>query len=256
MNHYLVFFRKELMEYARTYKLLIILVVFTIFGMTNPLIAKLTPELLAGVMPEGMSITIPEPTALDSWAQFFKNTQQMGMIALVLIFSGVLSSELSRGTLVNLLTKGLSRRAVILAKYSAMLSVWSLSMLLSVALTWIYTVYLFPQDQVGVAYLLFAISCMWLFGAFVLALLLSSSTLVQGNYGSLLLTGLVLVLLLVLNIFPSSQEFSPLSLASQNLEIAAGKIDPSSLYSAVGVTALASLGLIALAVLMFQKKRL
>ena len=139
MNHYLVFLKKELVEHARTYKLLIMLVVFTIFGITNPLIAKLTPELLASFMPEGMSMTIPEPTALDSWAQFFKNTQQMGMIVLVLVFSGVLSSEISRGTLINLLTKGLSRQAVILAKYSAMLLVWSLSILLSAALTWVYT---------------------------------------------------------------------------------------------------------------------
>ena len=256
MNHYLVFLKKELVEHARTYKLLIMLVVFTIFGITNPLIAKLTPELLASFMPEGMSMTIPEPTTLDSWAQFFKNTQQMGMIVLVLVFSGVLSSEISRGTLINLLTKGLSRQAVILAKYSAMLLVWSLSILLSAALTWVYTMYLFPKDHLGVGYLLFAISCMWLFGAFLLALLLSSATLVQGNYGSLLLTGLMVVLLMALNIIPSIKEYNPVSVASKTMELAAGKIDPSSVYTAVEITAVASLGLIALAVIVFRKKRL
>ncbi len=31
------------------------------------------PELIGSFMPEGIEITISEPTALDSWAQFFKN---------------------------------------------------------------------------------------------------------------------------------------------------------------------------------------
>lgn len=256
MNHFLVFFKKELVEYARTYKLLIMLVVFAIFGITNPLIAKLTPELMANLMPEGMSMTIPEPTALDAWAQFFKNTQQMGMIVLALVFSGVVSTEVSRGTLINLLTKGLSRQAVILAKYSAMLFVWSLSVVLSAALTWVYTVYLFPNDQVTVGYLLFAISCMWLFGAFLLASLLSSATLVKGNYGSLLLIGLMLVFLMVVNIIPNAKEYNPIALASMNMELVAGTIDPSTIYAAVGITGIASLGLIALALLVFSKKRL
>ena len=256
MNHYFVFFKKELVEYARTYKLLIMLVVFTIFGITNPLIAKLTPELLASFMPEGMTIPIPEPSALDSWAQFFKNTQQMGVIVLVLVFSGVVSTEVSRGTLINLLTKGLSRQAVILAKYSAMLFVWSVSVVLSAALTWVYTIYLFPQDQVSVGYLLFAISCMWLFGAFLLAILLSSAALVNGNYGSLLLTGLVLVLLMVVNIIPGAQEYNPIFLAAANMELATGKIDPSSVYTVVGITGIISLVLITLAFMVFSKKRL
>src|SRR5690554_784774 len=162
MKHYFVFLKKELMEYARTYKLLILLAVFTIFGMTNPLIAKLTPDLLANFMPGGMTITIPEPTALDSWAQFFKNTQQMGLIVLLLVFSSVLAGEISKGTLINLLTKGLMRQAVIVAKYGAMLLVWSISVGLSAFLTWVYTAYLFPGD--GVSQLVFAVFCMWLFG--------------------------------------------------------------------------------------------
>jgi ABC-2 type transport system permease protein len=256
MNHYLVFFKKELVEYARTFKLLIMLVVFAIFGITNPLIAKLTPELLATLMPEGMSVTIPEPSAFDSWAQFFKNTQQMGLIVLVLVFSGILYSEISRGTLINLLTKGLSRQAVIWAKYSAMLFVWSFSVLVSAALTWVYTVYLFPNDQLMVGYLLFAVSCMWLFGAFLLAVLLSSATLVEGNYGSLLLTGLVVVLLAILSIFPSMKDYNPLALASQNMEVVAGRVDPASLYTAVGVSIVAALGLVALATMVFSRKRL
>ena len=254
MNHYWVFLKKELLEYIRTYKLLILLTVFVIFGITNPLIARLTPELLTSFVPEGMSITIPEPTALDSWAQFFKNTQQMGMIVLVLVFSGVLSGELSRGTLINLLTKGLAREAVILGKYSAMLLVWSVSILLSSLLTFVYTIYLFPGDQVQ--NLVFAVFWLWLFGAFLLAILLASATLVNGSYGSLLLTGLMIVLLLLLNMITGAQKYNPLSLVTRSMELATNTVGPSALYLATGVTSLAILGLLTLAVLVFRKKRL
>ncbi len=254
MKHYFVFLKKELMEYARTYKLLILLAVFTIFGMTNPLIAKLTPDLLANFMPGGMTITIPEPTALDSWAQFFKNTQQMGLIVLLLVFSGVLAGEISKGTLINLLTKGLMRQAVIVAKYGAMLLVWSISVGLSAFLTWVYTAYLFPGD--GVSQLVFAVFCMWLFGAFLLAVLLAASTVAGGNYGGLLLTGLAVVALLTLNIVPGALKYNPVSLASRSMELAANAIDKSVLYPAVAVTIPAALGLIGIAVLVFRRKQI
>lgn len=254
MSHYAVFLKKELIEYARTYKLLIMLLVFAILGITNPLIAKLTPELVASFLPEGMSMTIPEPSALDSWAQFFKNTQQMGMIVLVLVFSGVLASEVSKGTLVNLLTKGLSRQAVIVAKYLAMLLVWTVSVAASALLTLVYTVFLFPGDQVH--HLLVAILCMWLFGAFLLALLLSSSTLVQGNYGGLLLTGLAIVVLMMLNIIPGAMKYNPIALAARNMELVAGAMGPTSIYPAAAVTTMATVGLMGLAVLVFRRKQL
>jgi len=75
--------------------------IFIIFGITNPLIAKLMPEIVGSLVTDGVVITLPEPTAYDAWAQFFKNATQMGLFVMVILFSGVLSSELSKGTLIN-----------------------------------------------------------------------------------------------------------------------------------------------------------
>ena len=113
----------------------------------NPLTAKLTPDLLAKFLPEGMIIELPVPSSLDSWAQFFKNVTQMGLIVVLLVFSGILANEITQGTLINLLTKGLSREAVITAKYAAMLALWSMGVLVSSLVTWGYTVYLFPDGK-------------------------------------------------------------------------------------------------------------
>jgi len=58
--------------------------IFIIFGITNPLIAKLMPEIVGSLVTDGVVITLPEPTAYDAWAQFFKNATQMGLFVMVI----------------------------------------------------------------------------------------------------------------------------------------------------------------------------
>ncbi|MEQ8197943.1 MAG: ABC transporter permease, partial [Clostridiaceae bacterium] len=80
MRSYIAFTKKERMDYIRNYKALIMLVVFAIIGIMSPLSAKFMPEIIKEVMPAGMTIQLPEPSDMDSWAQFFKNVSQMGII--------------------------------------------------------------------------------------------------------------------------------------------------------------------------------
>jgi ABC-2 type transport system permease protein len=230
------------------------LMVFSIFGITNPLMAKIMPDILAEVMPEGMSITLAEPTAFDSWSQFFKNVTQMGFIVMVIVFSGILATELSKGTLINMLTKGLSRSTVILSKYTGMLIIWTVSITACFFLTWGYTVFLFPGDEIF--NLLFSVFCLWLFGAFLLALLLFSSTLVKSNYGCMLITGTATVILLLLDIIPAAHKYNPLSLTTDNLGLITNTIEVSSLGYALLITGLLSLFFVAASVTIFRRKQL
>jgi len=254
MNGYLAFLKKEIFEYTKTYKLMIMLVVFAIFGITNPLMAKLMPEILGSLMTDGIVITIPEATACDAWTQFFKNATQMGFIVMVILSSSVLSSELSKGTLINLLTKGLSRTAVILSKYTCMVLVWTASIALCFGLTYIYTVYLFPSDKIS--NLLFSVFCLWLFGLFLLAVLLLSSVLSKSSYGCLLITGAIVVACMLVNTIPAAHRYNPISLAADNMGLLTSTIEAHSLYSAMLISSLLSLLCMALSVLIFRKKQL
>lgn len=254
MKGYLAFLKKEFFEYTKTYKLFIMLMVFTVFGITNPLIAKLLPEILGSLITDSITITLPEPTAYDAWTQFFKNATQMGLIVMVILFSGVLSSELSKGTLINLLTKGLSRTAVILSKYTCMVLVWTASIALCFGLTYGYTVYLFPKDET--TNLLFSVFCLWLFGLFLLAALLFSATLTRSNYGCLLITGIVVVICMIMNIIPSLHKYNPISLSTDNMGLIMNSIEVSSLYGTIMISCLLSLILVSLSVMVFQKKQL
>lgn len=95
MRAFFAFFKKEWMEYGRSYKLFALFMVFCALGVMNPPTAKFLPELLSSALADGMEIHIPEPTVLDSWAQFFKNVSQMGLIIMLVLFSGIMSAEFS-----------------------------------------------------------------------------------------------------------------------------------------------------------------
>ena len=254
MNGCLAFLKKEISEYIRTYKLLIMLAVFAVFGITNPLMAKLLPEILGSLMTDGIIITIPEATAYDAWMQFFKNATQMGLIVTVILFSSVLSSELTRGTLINLLTKGLSRTAVILSKYTCMVLLWTASIALCFGLTYGYTAYLFPEGEAS--NLLFSVFCLWLFGLFLLAALLLSAVLTKSSYGCLLITGGAVAACMLVNIIPAAHRYNPISLATDNMALITKSVEPSSLYISILVSSVLSLLFVSLSALLFRKKQL
>lgn len=178
MKGYIAFTKKEFIEQLRTYRVLILLSVFFVFGLMSPLLAKLLPEILSGMDLQGMVIMIPEATAIDAYAQFFKNITQMGIIVILLIFGGVISNELTKGTLINVLAKGLRRHTVILAKYTAILSLWTVTLVFASLVNQGYTMFMF--DTSSISNLVFSIFCLWLFGAFLLSLIILSSVLAGG----------------------------------------------------------------------------
>ena len=254
MRNYVTFLKKEWLESLRTYKLFVMLASFSILGIMNPLIAKLTPEIIDLAMPEGMEIAVAVPTAFDSWAQFYKNTGQIGVIVTVIVFSGIISGELSRGTLIHMLTKGLSRSSVILSKYTYMVMRWSAGLGLSCLITWVYTVYLFPDGRIS--HLFFSVFCLWLFGVFLLALLLFAGSLVRATGGGLLLTGAGVGACMALQMIPVLQKRTPFALVTENMGLIQNTVKPPELSCAAGITGVLALVLAAGAVLVFRKKQL
>lgn len=253
MRAYCAFFKKEWLEYLRTYKLIILGAVFLLLGIMNPLSAKFLPELLNTMIPEGMSVTLAPPAAIDSYLQFFKNVSQIGLIVLVIVFSGMLSGEMQKGTLVQLLTKGLSRSTVLLAKFTCSALLWSVSYVLCFGVTYGYTVYLFPGDSVQ--NLPLAAFCLWLFGILLLGANLFGGVLFKSNYGCLLFTAGFAGTLFLFNIFPDVQEYSPAALTANNTLLLTGAASASDFTVPVLIGAGITLLFIAAAVFLFRKKQ-
>lgn len=217
MKALIYFTKKEFLESWRTSKLWILVIVFLIFGVMNPLMAKFLPEIIKSSMGDAIAATLPEPTSVDSWTQFYKNISQMGLVVLVLLASGTISQEVSRGTLVNLVTKGLNRTSVVIGKGIALMVQWSLCLAIAFLVTWGYTLYYFPDDQSP--YVFLAVFPLWLFGTLLIGVILAASAAARNSYEGLLLVGGFVVCLFILQIFDTVKEYNPISLITENLTV-------------------------------------
>ena len=145
------FTKKEFMEICRTGKFYILLALFFLFGVMNPAVAKLTPwmmeQLSDSLEQSGIAVVNTEVNALTSWTQFYKNVP-MALIVFLLMFSGVVATELQRGTLINMLTKGLSRKNVIFAKTIMLIAVWSICYFMCFGVTYAYNAYFWDNSIV------------------------------------------------------------------------------------------------------------
>lgn len=254
MTAYCAFIRKEFMEGFQTHKTLVLTGIFLLFGMINPLTAKLMPVLIDSFMPPGIQITITEPTALDSWQQFFKNVPQIGLFVLVIVFSGLMSGELSRGTLIPMLTKGLPRRTVILSKLTGAVTIWTACYLLCFAVSYSYTILIF--QRLSIPHLIFSAACVWLFGILLLSVTLLGGILFSNNYGCLLFTGSSVLLLFLLNMIPALRPLNPLILISQNMSLLMEKTLVSDFMVPVIITVLITALSTMCSILTFGRKKI
>ncbi len=254
MRGFVAFTKKEFIEQLRSYKILIMLCVSFLLGMTSPLLAKLTPEIMSEIGMNGIVLKLPDPVVADAYAQFFKNFTSMGIIAVLLVFGGSLSNELTRGTLVNIHAKGLPRRTVILSKYAAAIILWTLSYLLSAVTNYGYSVYLFKNHSVQNLFLSFF--CFWVFVCFAIALILLSSTITSGSFGGLILSAGILILLLMINIIPKIKEYNPVTLASVNVNLITGEMGFDDVIKALVITIVLAIASMIAAVKLYDKKKL
>lgn len=254
MKAYLTFTKKEFLGNLRTYKLLIMLLVFLLFGMLGPITAKLTPKLLETLITDGITITLPEPSAFDSWAQFFKNVSQVGLFVVVILFSGMMANEYSHGTLINVLTKGLKRSTVILSKFTAASIIWTGSYVVCFLMSYFYTEYFWPDDKI--LNLSYSVFYLWVFGILLLAVITLGGVMFRNSYGCLLFTGGFIVLLYLINIVPKIQKYNPVALVSSNMALLKGQSLPLDLLPALVVSIVVIIFFIASAIGLFNKRQI
>lgn len=254
MKAFITFCKKELLESWRTHKLIILLAVFAGLGILSPLIAKLMPEILNGVDlgGTGIAITVPDPTALDSWSQFFSNMGQMGLLAMVIVFCGLMSNEFSKGTLVNMLTKGMKRHIVILAKFLVASVIWIVCYLVCLGVTWSYTAFFWESIPLPYAFLTF--SAPLAYGLLLLALMMLGGILFKTYFGSLMLTGGAVVVLTLLNLSPKLHKYNPISLGGETLYLLTGQRVPGDFIPALVICLGLTAVLIVFSIFIFNRK--
>ncbi|OIO92903.1 MAG: hypothetical protein AUK03_09075 [Anaerolineae bacterium CG2_30_64_16] len=147
---FFVALRKELLEQWRSYRLLVVVIVFTVFGLLSPLIARFMVEFFK-LLPNGEQIAqiIPPPTVADAITQYLKNLSQSGVILALLLTMGAVAQEKDKGTAAMMLVKPLARGAFLGAKFAALSLTFALSIVLAGAGAYYYTLLLFQPLPLG-----------------------------------------------------------------------------------------------------------
>ena len=256
MRGFGVFCKKEMTELLRTYRVFLLGAVALIFGILSPLIAKLTPWLMEqyadSFREQGIIVGEVTVTAKDSWTQFDKNFFIV-LIVGVAIFSGSYVNEYAKGTLIPLVTKGLTRTGVVLSKLLMQLLTWTVYFGVTIGITWGYTAYFW--DTSVVKNTLWMALFFWLMGVFLLAALAFFSSFLNSAIQVLLGVGGVYVLLTMLGMIKSIESLLPTYLMS-SAALLTGEKTPGDFAAAAGIAGAASVVLAILAVLITRRRRL
>lgn len=245
--------RKELVEQWRTLRLPVIATVFLLVGLSSPLLARFTPELIRAVAGDQFQIVLPPPTVADAVDQLAKNLGQFGGLIAILLAMGAVATEKERGTAALILTKPVSRAAFLVAKLVAIGVTLAVSVGIATAGAWFYTLVLFePLPIGGVAA---AAILQWLILAAWAALTFVGSTLTRSSLAAAGFGIVAFVVIGILGALPTVGRFVPTGLGGAARALALGIAGPSAVEPLVA-TVILILGSAVVAWLAFRRQEL
>lgn len=221
MRVFISLIKKEAIENIRTKKILVILGLFVFIGLISPLTAKLTPLILRSIATEGIDIKVATPAEIDSWIQFFKNVNQIGMFGLAILFSTQITNEIQRGTLINLLSKGLPRYQVIISKWFFNTVMWVSSYCVCFLVAFGYTKYFF-ENTFAIKNIMMAALLPLIFGVFLISVEILGGVIAENVIGTLVLTAGAIVLQFILSLKDEIVKYMPIALLEKPVNLIKG----------------------------------
>ena len=209
MRGYAVLLRKEVTEQWRTRRLPAVAVIFLLFGLASPVLAKYTPDIVK-LAASTIDIHVPTPTIKDAVAQLIKNLSQFGVLTAILLAMGSVAGEKESGTAAFVLVKPVSRFAFLAAKFSGLALTMAIAVLACGLAAYLYTDLLFaPLTVLG-----FGAACLViLLGLLeIAAVTFLGSTLVRSSIPAAGIGIVGLVIAGVVASLPNVGRFTPLGL--------------------------------------------
>jgi ABC-2 type transport system permease protein len=249
-----VFAKKEAREIARTWRIWVLPGIVLFIALSGPLLARFTPQIIGAVAGNQLGhLTLPPATYLDAYGQWVKNLGQIVIVALIVIYGGIVSAETNSGTAVLVLTKPVSRGAFVVVK--AVVHAVFLAVLLAAGtlVTWATTAVVFGTAP-GAA--LWSASLLWLtLAVFLLAVMVFFSVVIPAAAGAAGAGLGVFLLLTIASIWKPAGDYSPAGLSGQAASFASKAHETWMPWPMITALTLSVL-LVAAATLAFRRREL
>lgn len=256
MIQWTAFLKKEWIEFTRSGRVWIVLAVCIFFGIMNPAIAKLTPWMLEyfsdSFSEMGIVAGQVQIDAMTSWAQFDKNYSLL-LILILLLLSNLLTEEYQKGTLIPIITRGMSRWKVLTVKSAMAAAVWTAGYWLCVLITYGYNEYFWANQTAD--HLFLYCGCLYLAGLWMTIALISASAYFSSSTGVILCSILEFALSYCIGMTDAAGRYVPTHLLNASL-LLSGNAEISDYAASALVTGIIAAVHLALAVFIFQRKNL
>ncbi|MCB9762505.1 MAG: ABC transporter permease subunit [Alphaproteobacteria bacterium] len=256
MKGLLPMLQMEALGQLRTWRALVTLAVFVFVGLGSPMVAKLTPMLLAALPQDQLQgfelLMLREPDMIDALGQFLKN---FNMVPLLVVLGGMgtIAGERASGVAPMILSKPVSRAAVVVARFLAPAAVLTAGTALAFGGFALYGSVLFgPLDMAGFA----AVNGLLLmqllfFQALIVAA--SATTRSAGVAAGLGMAGWIAVS--AVGASPTLARFTPAGLGVGAADLAFGR-EPVGLGLCAALSALWIVGLLAAGVAVLRRQEI
>lgn len=209
MRGFAVLLKKEITEQWRTGRLPVVAVIFLLFGLASPVLAKYTPDIVK-LAASSIDIKVPTPTIKDAVDQLIKNLNQVGVLTAILLAMGSVAGEKESGTAAFVLVKPVGRFAFLAAKFSGLALTMAAAILLGGLAAYLYTDLLFaPLSVLG-----FGAACLViLLGLLeIAAVTFLGSTLVRSSIPAAAIGLVAVVVAGIVSSLPQVGQFTPFGL--------------------------------------------
>jgi ABC-2 type transport system permease protein len=215
-----IFYKKEMLEMSRSFKLLWIPIVFAILGIMQPVVSVFMPDILKmsnGVPPEMLTL-FKLPSSSEVMIQVLSQYSTMGILVLVLATMNVVSGERFGGTAELIMVRPISCISIITAKWFAQCTLLLISFGIGYTAAFYYTYQMIGVLSWKSSIISFGLYGLWLMLGVTLTLLFS--TFLRGGSAAFATVATLALLSLLYEILPSWFIWSParlISLASEAL---------------------------------------
>lgn len=233
-------YQKEMLESARSYKLLWVPIVFLLLGIMQPLSIYYLPEILvmSGELPKEAASLFTVPAPHEVVAQTLSQYSTIGLLVLILAGMNTAAGERLSGTGELLLARSVSPAALMAAKWASLMTLLVVSLVLGIAGSAYYTGQLIGPVDWSLVLSSGALYALWM--GWVLSLVLPLGAFMRGPAAAFVSLAAAAALTLLPGLFPSYMSWSPGRLSSLSAEWLVGGTGSAMLPAIVSAAVMAA----------------